>query len=202
MKMKNIKSPKKEITFYLYRHGETDWNLEKRIKGHSEDSNINFTNKGLTQIYNIAQLLSNENIDAIFTSDLKRTRKTAQKINKPLGLPLLYFKNFRGLNMGQFEGKCMIDFSTCDEINNAFKDHNIKIPGGESINDLIERFLNGLQTIANNYHYNKVAIISHRGAISNLKSKIAKSTYEDIDFCVIKYHNNTFTIVNFGKYNF
>lgn len=62
------------------------------------------------------------------------------------------------------------------------------------------RYINGLDIIRDNYNYNKVAIISHGAAISNLKAKLSGDRYEDIDYCIVKYNNNKYTIVEFGKY--
>lgn len=57
MQRKNIKSENRETYFYLCRHGETNWNVDKRIKGQSEDIKTNFTNRGLDQINNLSQFL-------------------------------------------------------------------------------------------------------------------------------------------------
>ncbi|MBO4516165.1 hypothetical protein J5751_01725 [bacterium] len=51
-----------------------------------------------------------------------------------------------------------------------------------------------------NYNYDKMAIISHGAAISNIKSYIAKSEYEDIDYCVIKIYRDKFEVLSFGNY--
>lgn len=62
------------------------------------------------------------------------------------------------------------------------------------------RYIEGLETIIKHYNYNKIAIISHGAAISNIKSKISKEKYEDIDYCVIKYYNHEYKVIDSGKY--
>ena len=46
----------------------------------------------------------------------------------------------------------------------------------------------------------RVAIISHGAAISNIKSEISGDKYEDIDYCILKYYNNNYEIVEYGNY--
>lgn len=80
-------------------------------------------------------------------------------------------------------------------------DYDFVIPGGESINQLNERYIKGLNIIKDNYNYNKVAIISHGAAISNIKSKLSGEKYEDVDYCVIIYKNNKYRVIDYGTYN-
>lgn len=200
MTRKRIQNESKEIIYYLYRHGETNWNVEHRIKGQIGDLKTTFTSRGNCQINNLKNKLVDQKIEAIFTSDLYRTIETAKIINDNLKLPVYYCKNFRGLNMGIFQGGLMSEFLNNDSVKQAFVDYDFVIPGGESINQLNARYLEGLEIIKDNYNYNKVAIISHSAAISNIKSKISGEKYEDIDYCVIKYYNNKYKVIDYGRY--
>ena len=76
MTRKKIKTEEKEITYYICRHGETNWNVENRIKGQIEDLKTTFTDRGNKQIVNLKNRLFDEKIEAIFTSDLYRTKKS------------------------------------------------------------------------------------------------------------------------------
>ena len=174
--------------------------MENRIKGQLEDIETEFTDTGLSQINNLTNLIKNNNIEAIFSSDLFRTRKTSESINKEITLPLYYFKNFRGLNMGKFQGKTMKEFLSNSKVKESFTNYDKPIPGGESINDLISRFINGINIVYNNYNYDKIAVISHGAAISNIKAFISNCKYEDIDYCVIRAYNNEYKIIEYGKY--
>lgn len=200
MTRKKIKNEKKEIVYYLFRHGETNWNVEKRIKGQIEDLKTTFTDRGNKQIISLKKKILDEKIEAIFTSDLYRTKETTKIITENSKLPIYYCENFRGLNMGNFQGGLMNDFLNNESVKKAFVDYDFVIPGGESINQLNSRYIKGLDIIRDNYNYDKVAIISHGAAISNIKSKISGEKYEDIDYCIIKYCNNKYTIIASGKY--
>ena len=200
MTRKNIKSEIWIKYFYFYRHWETDWNVENRIKGQLETIETCFTKSGLSQIEKIKKCLEKNNIEAIFSSDLARTRETSGLINDTLKLPLYYYKEFRWLNMWNFQGKSMQEFLSDKTVETAFLDHNVKIPGWESINNLIDRLLNGISIVYDCYNYDRVAIVSHGAAISNLKAHLMNHKYEDIDYCVIKVFGDKYEVTDYWKY--
>lgn len=197
---KNIKEEQYEKYLYLYRHGETNRNIENKIKWQLESIDTFFTPRWLTQIEKIHNNIKMNNIEAIFSSDLERARDTATIINNNLNLQLYYTKDFRWLNMGNFQWKKMDKVLLNKSIKKAFLDYNVKIPWWESINELLERFIDWIKKLYYNYNYDKMAIISHGAAISNIKSYIAKSKYEDIDYCVIKIYRDKFGVLSFGNY--
>ena len=201
MERKKIKSEEAPIYYYLCRHGETNWNVEKRIKGQLETIDTEFTERGIKQIETLATFIESNNVQAIFSSDLSRTVETARIVNNKINVPLYFYNKFRGLNMGDFQGKSIDCFLNDDYVKECFKDYNLVIPGGESINQLISRFKDGMDIIRNKYNYDRVSIISHGAAISNIKSSISGDKYENIDYCVLKYYNNNYEIVEYGNYN-
>ena len=62
-------------TLLLVRHGETEWNAEGRIQGHTD---IGLSEKGAEQARSLGQRLVDLRIDAAYSSDLKRTSETAK----------------------------------------------------------------------------------------------------------------------------
>ncbi len=186
--------------FYLFRHGETNWNVEGRIKGQLDGIQTKFTEKGVEQIKRVAERLVKADIQAIFSSDLYRTVETTKMLSEYLHKPVYYSKNFRGLNMGDFQGQLMKDFLANESVRQAFVDYNYVIPGGESINQLLERFCGGLKYICEQYTYDRVLIIAHGAAISNVFSYINKSPYIDIDYCELTTDGESFYALSSGQY--
>lgn len=74
------------------------------------------------------------------------------------------------------------------------------IPGGESIQQLNKRFLQGLNMIQNDYTYSTVAVVSHSAAISNMKAYISHEKYEDIDYCVLQLCGQSRRVLSYGTY--
>ena len=94
------------MTITTIRHGETDWNLERKPQG-SCDIELNAT--GLAQAEQLAKRLADEACDIIYTSDLLRTQKTAEIINTRHGVELIASPKLRESSFGEFEGKSLRD---------------------------------------------------------------------------------------------
>ncbi|MCL2611521.1 MAG: histidine phosphatase family protein [Defluviitaleaceae bacterium] len=86
----------------LIRHGETDWNLERRMQG-SIDIELNET--GIKQASSLAKRLANEPCNIIYSSDLQRAKKTAEIINNFHNVEIIISAYLRETNFGQFEGR-------------------------------------------------------------------------------------------------
>ena len=68
------------------RHGETAWNLALRLQGHRD---VGLNDTGRLQATRLAQALAGEPLDAIYASDLARSRHTARPLARDEGLELV-----------------------------------------------------------------------------------------------------------------
>jgi len=91
------------------RHGETNWNRERKPQG-SRDIELN--EAGIAQAQKLAERLAAEPCDIIFTSDLLRAKKTAEIINTRHGAEFITSAQLRESSFGEFEGKTMNDPET------------------------------------------------------------------------------------------
>jgi len=86
----------------LIRHGSTSWNKEGRAQGHTDNS---LDEEGKQQAAAIAERLSGESWDYIYSSDLLRARQTAEIIANKLGIPIAgLLPGIREMNGGLIEG--------------------------------------------------------------------------------------------------
>jgi len=152
-------------TLILIRHGETPHNRDKRYQGHRDTS---LTTEGKRQTREIALRLRDEPLDAIYSSDLKRTRYMAEVINSYHSLKINILPELREIDFGDWEGK------TYNEIQREWgrllsgwekEPSKIKIPKGESIKDLAERVISTIKKIISNHPDQRIAIITHGGPI-------------------------------------
>jgi probable phosphoglycerate mutase len=90
-----------QTNIILIRHGETAWNAERRLQGHTD---IGLNREGLQQAAALAQALAGESLDAIVASDLLRARQTAQALAERHGLPVGLDPALRERCYGSFEG--------------------------------------------------------------------------------------------------
>jgi len=95
-------SPDSPIRVVLWRHGQTDWNVENRFQGHSD---IPLNKVGHYQASEAAQVLAALRPDRIISSDLIRARETAAALAALTDITVEINPNLRETNGGLWEGK-------------------------------------------------------------------------------------------------
>jgi uncharacterized phosphatase len=143
----------------IVRHGQTDWNLHKRIQG-STDIPLNST--GRAEAAETGIRLRDRNWDVVVTSPLLRAEETARIIAGELGLgrpsilPALTERHH-----GEIEGLTFIERQM------RFPD-GVPVPGLESRQDVLKRVLPALEQVAAEYPGQDVLVVSHGGVIGTL----------------------------------
>ncbi len=153
--------------FCLIRHGETHWNVERRLQGHT-DTGLN--SRGKAQAIQIATALKNIslNFDALYTSDLKRAADTANAIVKKFKVPAIVMNELRERHFGSLQGLSIADAPTL--VPDLWRAHitrelDHKLEGGESINQFAGRVQNALETIRQKHFGQTVLLVSHGGTL-------------------------------------
>lgn len=152
------------MILYLMRHGQTDWNVKGRVQGW-KDTPIDDT--GIRQAKEAAIRLENIGIETIYSSDLKRAKKTADVMSGVLDLPVHYTKRLREMDFGKAEGVSKTDLpAKFPYIYPAFNDLNnlerldVRYPDGESIGEVQQRFMKIAQKLWEDGRKN-VLIVTH-----------------------------------------
>ena len=83
------------------RHGETEWNAQQRIQGHTD---IPLNAVGRQQARQLARALAGEAVDAVYSSDLQRARATAQAAAEVLQRPVTLEPGLRERGFGPHLG--------------------------------------------------------------------------------------------------
>ncbi len=138
------------------RHGQTDWNVEKRIQGRTD---IELNNKGIEQAYQTKENLENEKIDLIICSPLKRAKQTADIINKDRNIPIIYDERLLEICYGENEGRLHDDFDY-DGFWSIVNTHEYK--DAENVNKFIQRVHDFLNDLKNRKEEN-ILIVTHNG---------------------------------------
>lgn len=161
-----------EIDFFLFRHGQTDWNLQKKCQG-STDIPLNQT--GIDQAMELAALMELYPLEAIFTSHLQRAHETARIISESQSIPLIVEKDLRETFFGEMEGKFMDDIiaHVGEEFWHQFRDMtntdpDIALPGGENRGSVSSRMEGVLKSVIEEGQYSRVGISTHGSALVNL----------------------------------
>jgi probable phosphoglycerate mutase len=143
----------------LIRHGETDWNLAKRIQGTTD---IPLNDTGRAQAADTADRLADEEWDAIVTSPLGRARETARIIAErlELGEPEV---DDRLVERAYGEAEGMDASALADRFPGMEG-----VPGLERRSDVTRRVLPALESIALAHAGQRVLVVAHGGVISSL----------------------------------
>lgn len=157
--------------FYLFRHGETELNRQKRWQGSGMDYDLNEV--GVRQAEGLLAKLQDRKLEIIFSSPLIRARHTAEVVAGSLGLPVIVRENLRECCYGEAEGQTVADLEKrFPEILNNWcnpdeKYLDICFPGGESKKKARDRVLKELDTLAVE-PYQVVAVAIHGGTMGQL----------------------------------
>ena len=93
---------------YLIRHAEAEGNLYRIAQG-QHDSNL--TDRGWRQVRALERRFADIPIDAVYASDLYRTRATASALYQPKNLPLHRCPGLREICVGDWEGRTWGDIA-------------------------------------------------------------------------------------------
>ena len=162
-------------TILLARHGETDWNIDRRVQGHS-DTPLNDT--GRAQARALGKELAREQIDAVYSSDLIRAHETAKAVAEPRRLEVTAIRDLRERHFGTWEGLTDV------EIHDRFKPTDGSPWGdGETREEMAERVLTALHRIAEAHPDGRVLVVSHGGPLRAVLSHCGVDGVDRIENC-------------------
>jgi alpha-ribazole phosphatase len=186
------------------RHGETEWNSLKRYQGHTD---IPLNDKGREQAQKAAQYLArHEELDAIYCSDLSRTRETAQIVAGKVKLPVQIDARLREASFAIWEGMSFSDVYRhhLQQFNCWYQDiWKYKMPGGENFTEVWERVSLAIQDITRQ-DYGSVLVVTHGGVVKALLGKIDpsldiwKTAIDPGSMTIIRYERGVYTIQDTG----
>lgn len=145
----------------MVRHGEIASNVKRIYAGRSSEK---LTEKGLVQAKEVSEKLKNYQVTAIYTSPIYRAVQTATIIREIIGLDFQIEDSFREIEMGPWEGLSE------EEIAVSYPNEwhiwqtspaELKLPGRETLEELLGRVLKGIQIIYQNSPDGTLVVISH-----------------------------------------
>ena len=150
-------------TLLLARHGQSDWNAARRWQGFADRP---LTERGRAQAAELAERLADIALDAVYSSDLKRARETAEKVARVQGLDGTTEPRLREVNVGSWEGL------TREEAEQRFPEGFARWRAGgtgwddgETYGEMSKRVLAAVDDIARRHNGGRVLIVAHGGPI-------------------------------------
>ena len=180
-------------TFYLMRHGQTLFNLRKKIQGACDSP---LTEAGIKQAQIAGEYFKDIVFDGAYSSTSERASDTLEII---LGnnIPYTRLKGLKEMNFGIFEGES-------EDLNPAIDAYEtFFVPyGGESRKQVRERMVNTCTDIMENDNHNTVLAVSHGGACFNFlshwqdPSEILKKGFPNCCILKFEYENKEFRLID------
>jgi probable phosphoglycerate mutase len=156
------------------RHGETAWNVDTRIQGQLD---IPLNDTGRWQARRLALAMAEEDIAAVYASDLRRALETAQAVAHGSGQPVRTDRALRERSFGLFEGL------TFHEIEQRWpeqsqrwrrRDLGFAPDGGETIPDFYARCVEAATRLASAHPGQTIALVAHGGVMDCLYRAAAR----------------------------
>lgn len=195
-------------TFYLVRHGETQWNKEGRLQG---QKNSDLTSQGVAMVETLARTMQSLPVAAIYSSDLGRALQTAQILAKAHHLTVIESKEIRERTFGEYDGWLRQDFKEkTKELWKKFEklpDHKKRnfsfATGYESDNQIVKRLENFLFTIAPRHKNQTVVVVTHGAILRTFLSHLGilpaemliPGAFENAGFVKVKYDGVQYTVL-------
>ena len=157
---------------WLVRHGQTDWNLERRYQGQS-DTPLNAT--GLEQARLAAEALAGRSYTVIYSSDLARARVTAEMIGRRLNMAVQLDPRLREVNLGVWEGMVVTDIQAQYpaewEARQTDRLHG-RPPGGESVYEVATRIWAAVDDLVARHPDGALILVSHGLALATILCRV------------------------------
>jgi broad specificity phosphatase PhoE len=158
-------------TLYVARHGQTDWNAERRWQGHADPP---LNDKGRAEALALGQTLRGRGIERIYSSDLGRASETGKIVAAVLGVSVELDERLREVDVGEWSGL------TTDEVVERFPEGYLRRregqtgwTDGEPFEAMARRVVEVATEIAERNPDAGVLLVTHGGPLRALSTEAA-----------------------------
>lgn len=192
-------------TFYIVRHGESQWNARGIIQGHKGGG---LSEAGREQASNLASRLKDIKFDKIISSDSQRAKQTAEIIASILGMQIETSHELREKTSGSLDGRKK------NEVRNEFRDQIERyekmtdeqkmaskiVPEAESGNEVLVRFTQYLNKVYTGSLGKTLLIITHGAVIRTFLVSIGFANFNQLP--VGSVSNTGYIVIEFDGVEF
>lgn len=172
------------MKIYFVRHGETEWNVKKKIQGKTD---IPLNENGVRQAQQLAEELSERREDGfhivrVYTSPQVRAAKTARIVAEAMQVEYKVLEELREMDLGEWEGlNWDVISETYGETYHYWNTHRryTHTPGGESYDEVLGRTLMALEKILASERED-VVVVSHSAILMALRCYLKGLPFEEM----------------------
>lgn len=191
------------MEIHLIRHGETNWNKERRVQGQSESQ---LTELGIQQAKELGQRIRHVEFDKIYCSSSVRTRQTAEHAFPESTIEINYLDTLREIFLGPWEGHLYEDLAKREPDSHRHfweQPHLFQVKGAESFFELQQRAIDAVTKIETTHRAElsgarKVAIVSHGALIKSYLCHLEGRNMDQL-WAPPRMHNCAHSIVAFSE---
>ncbi|MFU2088566.1 histidine phosphatase family protein [Avibacterium avium] len=192
---------KKQLTFYLVRHGRTVWNEQGLLQGQGDSPLIA---EGIEGAMKTGEHLAKVPFVAAYSSVLKRAMDTTQYIIGERNIPFFQHKGLNEHFFGSWEGVLVDSIRQSEEFQQMTKDpanYQAKSNGGETFAELAERAMQAVYDIINVHNEGNILLVSHGHTLRLLLALFDGSTWQNHreNPRVIRLDNTSISIVHYEQ---
>ncbi|MGL6173468.1 MAG: histidine phosphatase family protein [Cellulosilyticaceae bacterium] len=147
---------------YLTRHGQTEWNIEKRLQGRG---NSPLTGEGIARAKELAKRIAELPIDVIYTSPIERALHTAHILNGESKRTIKTHEGLMEMSFGEYEGRCTDEVMKENpewDINRIMcGDLELCAPNGEDLASVRERAQEAMNEIIAENKGKTLLVVTH-----------------------------------------
>ncbi len=155
--------------YFILRHGQAVSNVKEIASCWPEKTKFPLTKKGKVQIKTAAEKLKEKKINLIFSSDILRTKQTAEIVSEKLEIEPKYDKRLREYDVGIFNDRPLSEFREFLVDKDRLK---IASPKGENYTKIAERMFDFFKELEKKYSGKTILIISHQVPLTLLEAKL------------------------------
>ncbi|HLL60091.1 MAG TPA: histidine phosphatase family protein, partial [Candidatus Nitrosocosmicus sp.] len=160
-------------TFYIVRHGQTEWNVKGLLQGQNDSP---LTENGIIQAKKLAKKLKDIHFDEVFSSDSLRAVKTAEILTLERQMNIKTAEAIRERRFGKFEGKTYEEFASelkhlLEKFNTLTDKEKLSFKYADDIEsdeEIIYRFMIFIREIAVGYRGKTILLVTHGGIMRAL----------------------------------
>lgn len=175
---------------YLIRHGQTEWNVQKRIQGRED---IPLSEEGRLQAERCSRAFSGRELAAVLSSPLSRAVDTAKVIAAAANTTVSADNRLIERDFGAISGTVLSDVYAIEQYEDI-----------ESVPDTAERMLSALEEYAENFNKD-FAAVSHGGSINSVLKTLSdgafgsgKTRLKNTCINVLKWENGKFSVMDYN----
>lgn len=195
------------IELIAVRHGETDFNADRRMQGHLD---VPLSETGRAQARAAAARLADEPIDKIYSSDLQRALETARIIHEGREIELVTDLRLREFHMGTFQGMTLSEAR--EKHGDAWErffihDADFALPGGQSRNQKQVEIASFMEEVVRSQAGGRMLVVTHGGILIAMlrhvlgipASHYFRVSIENTGIQRFRYKNATWQLVSWGE---